>query len=336
MASTGDTTLTFDSPELWKSSDPSAEADSPSADPTSPDVAAATSPEGAPTPPAPTPDEGAQVPRDEPGPLPFARHQAILDNERKKREAVEERWGRVAWANELVEQGATKDQVQHALGISQRLTSDPAAFIEQLLTEAAGNQWLSQQVRSIAGRVLGAQAASAQPPAQPAAQDAEPQPDYFTQNEDGSKTPFYSGPQLKKWQEWSQRQTDAKVNERLAPFEAERQQRLEQQQNQQLYQQYYKAGEAQLAELKQQPLFVKHFDAVKAHMEARQFTISPMEAWLHVLHTQVLPSLDQTARASERADLRTQAAASSVNPRAAATSGPATFASFFDIPKDKW
>jgi hypothetical protein len=328
-SSDGDTPLTFDSPSLsW--SEPAAPASeaSPTSEPTVPDAAVASPPAGATTPPPDTPGTGEQ-PRDETGPLPFERHRAILEAERQKRTDLEAKWQRVQWADELVQRGATQEQVQQALSVRGDLQRDPVVFIERLLAEAAGRPDLVQQVRSIAGRVLGTSASA--PSQAPASDDQEPKPDF--QSENG--TPFYSAPQLQKWQEWNQRRMQAVIDQRLAPIEHERQARQAETSRRETFNRFYEDGSKQLDELKKLPHFNENFEKVKAYMETQNYGISLDAAFLHVLTSDVLPALSQTERAKTIAELRTQAAGTSVNPKSGAASVPASPKGFFD-PALKW
>jgi hypothetical protein len=231
----------------------------------------------------------------------------------------------------LVERGATKDQVQRALGISTALDTNPTALIEQLLREAVNHPGLSQQVRAIAGRVFG----NGAPPAA-APEDAEPPADLYQQNEDGSRTLVYSDKQLQKWQRWNTAKIRSEFEQELAPFKEERASRLESQRQRDEISSYEVPLQRQLDALNKNPRFVENFDKVKAYIQSKNNLVDFNEAWIQVLHNEVLPTLDQTSRAQERADLRTQAAANSVSPRTAAASRPGRYQSFDEIPKDQW
>lgn len=337
--SVGDTPLSFDSPELWE---PSATAtDTPPVSDTSGDAnVTASSPEAATVPPVESTPTDAK-PREHAGPIPFERHEAILKAERQQRTDLEAKWKRVEWASALADAGHTPEQVQRALAISGGLAGNTVAFIEQLLREAAGEPTLSAQVRSIAARVLG----TSQPPAV-ATDDTEPQPDYFTPNEDGTRTPFYSGPQQQKWQAWHQRQMTSEIDQRLAPLEKVRQdietQRTNAEQRARYdseLDQHTKAGQVRLDELKQESYFTpEFFKAMQDYAKSVNFRIGDRamtidDAWLHVLRTTV-PTLARTESAKTIADLRTKAHASSVAPRGGA-SGVSAPKGFFD-PSLKW
>ena len=340
LESVGDTPQSFDDPSLsWAPSNEPAPAPSPGADSSGDAKPAASSSEATTVPPVESTPADAK-PRESSGPIPFERHKAILEDERKLREAVEAKWQRVAWASQLTDAGNTPEQVQRALAIEGGLRGNTVAFIEQLLTEAAGNPGLTEQVRSIAARVLGTGRQTADTPDP---NDAEPQPDYFTQHEDGSRTPFYSGPQLQKWHEWSKRQQEAAMNARFAPLEQVRRDIEQQKADADTqarydteYRQHLQAGSAVLDKLKQEPYFNDSFlAAMRTYMESQQWKATVEQAWLHVLTTKTLPTLSQTERAATIADLRTKATASSVNPKAAVSGVPVGPKGFYD-PNLKW
>ena len=99
-------------------------AETPAADATS-----APSPEGATVPPAETPREGAEGNRQQSGPIPFDRHEAILKAEREKTAALEAKWQRVAWAEELANAGRNPEQVQEALRLFDGIDANPDQFL---------------------------------------------------------------------------------------------------------------------------------------------------------------------------------------------------------------
>ncbi len=330
VSSEGETPQSFsDLPaSAWDSSSTNASEVAPASESTgtteaspTPPASATTSPESS-SAPAVRPRESAAIPVD--------RHEAVLQQERQRREAVEAKWNRVAWADELVQRGATAEDVQSALAMRGNARNNPIGFIEQLLSEAANRPDLLSQVRSIAGRLLGTNGQQANGNGQ-ATEEAEPQPDF--QQADG--TPFYSAPQLKKWQEWNSRKQKAEFDKRIAPFEQERTQRAEQAQAEETRQQYLSEARESRDRLAADPMFREHYEDVKAYIRENGYTPTFEHAFLLVMRTKVLPTMTQTGRATAIAELRTQAQSSSVNPKAGAASVPASVNSFSD-PRLKW
>lgn len=341
-AAIGDTTTTrptFDSLD-W--SEPAqSEAASPTADTVAADEPSSSpSPAGATDQPKDTPAETEQ-PRETRGPIPFDRHEAILKSEREKREELEGKWQRVQWASELSEQGATAEQIRTAYSAMRLADSDPVRFVEHILTNASAHPELAHHVRSIAARVLGQGRSNGQPAPDGTGQsaadaEAEPQPDLYQPNEDGSRTLVYSAPRLKQWQEWNQRQIESRINARLAPIEQERQNAEAQRRYDEMYRNYQDEGRQLLDVFKERPYFAELKAGVKTFLDEKGYSQQNLSLGiLHVLNTKILPSLGQTERANAIADMRTQAAASSLSPKAAAASAPARPKSF-DDPSLKW
>jgi hypothetical protein len=333
--SDGDTPQTFEGLD-WSAANVIADSDSPSGSPSGTDDAPQTPPASATTSPE-TPTATSEAGATPQGPIPYDRHKEILEGERKRAADAEAKWQRYQWAEELEKSGidaaTARDLVQQRHWRAD-VESNPVAFIERLAESARQNPSIAPQLRSVAARILG-QRVAGQPQGQPDASDPEPQPDY----QDASGTPFMSVPRQREWFDWHSRQLKAQMQAEYAPLIDERNQRVEaEKQHQAIQQQYtatYQGLEGELNELRQQPLFVEHFEKVKAFCKAQNFTVGPKDAWLHILHTDVLPNLSQTERTKTVAELRTQATSSSVNPKGAATSTPGTANSFLD-PSLKW
>jgi hypothetical protein len=331
--SDGDTPQTFEGLD-WSAANVIADSDSPSESPSGTDDAPQTPPASATTSPE-TPTATTEAGATPQGPIPYDRHKAVVDGIRAEADA---RVARYRWAEELEQAGidaqTARDLVQQKNWRAD-VEANPIAFIERLAEAARNDPSKAQQVRSVAARILG-QRVAGQPQGQPDASDPEPQPDF---EDRASGSTFYSAPQLAKWNEWHARQLESRVSAKFEPLLQERQQRIDaEQQHQAIQQQYaatYQGLEGELNELRQQPLFVEHFEKVKAFCKAQNFTVGPKDAWLHILHTDVLPNLSQTERTKTVAELRTQATSSSVNPKGAATSTPGTANSFLD-PSLKW
>jgi hypothetical protein len=151
------------------------------------------------------------------GPIPFESHQTILQNARTK--SADEASARVR-----AEYAPVQQAVQQWQPIAQRMTSDPAGFIRDFIAEvAAQNPAVAAQMRSEAGRMLAAGRA--------AATDAEPQPDVQIVNEHGQVTgTTYSAKALAERDAWNERRLLAKINGELAPIKAERQDRIDREQ----------------------------------------------------------------------------------------------------------
>lgn len=136
---------------------------------------------------------GSSVP-DTPGPIPFDRHTAVLENARRKaREEADQEWRqKYGWAERY-----QPDQVENSSRLYQWLAQNPKGFMA----------WLRTQVGEDAAPT-------------PPVEEGPPQPDLRA--EDG--TPVYSAPQLQKYMDWKDRQYRAMVE----PLEKKLTQRDEQ------------------------------------------------------------------------------------------------------------
>lgn len=126
--------------------------------------------------------DGTTVPETPQGPIPFDRHQSILENARTKarQEAEKEFRQKYGWADRYQPQ-----QVEQSTRLYQWLSENPKAFLSYLKAQV-GDEGPAQA---------------------PARAEEPPQPDLRA--EDG--TPVYSAPQLQKLQAWERRQYDERL-----------------------------------------------------------------------------------------------------------------------------
>lgn len=307
---------TFDSlPDSAWTDDAGAEGTSPVPDdPQTPDTATASPPDPAITGSAPEPTPGeAPLPN---GPIPLDRHKAILEGERKKYTDLDSKWQRVAWADELISAGKTPEQVREALQVYDGFSGDPTSVLERLYAGLVNNPTYAPQVKSWAGRML----AGGRNPIEAVNPQADPEPTPDFQNEQG--IPFFSGPQMAKWQTWRERQLEAKFAERLGPLERARQQAEEAAATERVKAQVTDQVSAQLKDMRAKPHFTEYEADIKAYLAERGYNASLESAYIHVLTTKVLPGLSASERAKTVTELKTQAAASSAKPTSAASATP--------------
>lgn len=153
--------------------------------------------------PAVTPESAASAADQARGPIPFDRHESILKNAREKTE------------KEITDRFTQQYGAHVELG--RRISADPVGTIVGLFENLAQHPDHGATVRSALGRMLGMRQQSA-----PAAEDAEPQPDF----QSGDGTPFYSAPQQAKREAWLRKQLDQSIEQRLQPLQQERAQRV--------------------------------------------------------------------------------------------------------------
>jgi hypothetical protein len=233
-----------------------------------------------------------------PGPIPYQRFEEVnrrmKDAEDRYRQ-TEQSWGEILKAD--------PQQIRNMLGWYQRAAQDPVAHATQLLAELQADPRYQGQVASQAARILGSLRQS-QPKADP-----EPQPDLVAEN----GTPVMSAPRQREWAAWNQRQMqgefDAKLQQAIAPFKgmAQREQQREVSQR----------AEASAAQMYQRAQTWHGFKEHEAEI-AKSFDANPswslQDAYLHVLHTKILPSMPAKAQAQVVADLQSKAAAQTLNP----------------------
>ncbi len=233
-----------------------------------------------------------------PGPVPYERFQ---DVNRRMKEA-EDRWRNTeqSWGQVLRHD---PQRVSQAVEFAQRFSADPVEAAVQILMEAQQNDQFRPKVASQAARILG-MFRNSQPKEEP-----EPQPDLVAEN--GS--PVYSAERLRQWREWDGRRSkadlEAKLAEALRPVKEFQQER----QQQQLRQQADAAASKQYQQAQSWHGFKEHEAAIaEAFNQNPSWTLQ--DAYLHVLHTKILPSIPARAQAQVVADLQSKAAAQTLNP----------------------
>lgn len=265
------------------------------------------------------------------GPIPFERHKAILDGREAEWNA---KWGRVSWADEFVNAGATPDELRQAREFFRGVHGNPQQFVRDLLERAKTTPQLAEMVRSIVGAP-----ASTGPSA-----DEMPQADYYQEDAQGRRTPFYSGPQQQKLLEWQRAQIAKDYTPLLEKDREATAARQQADEEKALTARATERIQSDHAELKRDPEFQKvepEFAVfLRGRLEARaKGQGKPMGSLREEFSDFLLPRLatiGQTAEASAVAKFRTQAASSGIAPNAAATSTPADYKSFRDIPRDQW
>jgi hypothetical protein len=153
------------------------------------------------TPPGETPAPTAHA-AEAKGPIPFDRHERILQNARAKTE-------------QDVLQRLSQQYGAH-VELGNRIAADPVGTVVGLIESLANHPDHGTAVISALARTLGSRRG--------AVGDAEPQADL--QTPDG--TLVYSAPQLAAWHQWQQRKFEAQMDQRLQPLQAREQERVAQ------------------------------------------------------------------------------------------------------------
>lgn len=319
-----DSRLTWDEPKtepVSATGDPTPSVDTADSQTGTPPPADATAP--------PAQDSQSAAAPPETGPIPFDRHQAVLNAEREKYSALEAKWQRVQWAETLAESGRTPEQIRESLDIYDGFDRDPVGSLETLYERLRQHPQTAALVRSFAGRVLAGHHDRAP-------QDEEPKPD-FIDNATGKGV--FSDERLKEWQEWRERQFTARLNQQLSPLIQSHQQAERQRQDAEALQSVKTLYDT----FESKPHFKEHKPVAAEYVKAEfakgrtDFDVIMHEAYAHILTTKVLPTMTETGKAQAVADLQRQAAASSaVKPTAAAAGTPKRYKSFMDMPPENF
>lgn len=236
------------------------------------------------------------------GEPPAWRWQDILENARKAsaKEAEDRTRQEYAWAKDL----ADESERQGLMVWRAAMHGDPQA-LRQIKGNAQAMQWL----RGLTTET-------------PAAVDTEPEPDLQA----GDGTLVYSAPQQRKWQDWKERQLEAKFDQKLQPFQTVAQS-FQQEKATAAYTTSVSQVIASMAA--KDPAFSEHKAAVAQVLQADQRLLAlalgtetaPPDpataievAWGRVHREQVLPTLSQRERSSVLADIHHKSAATTVNP----------------------
>ena len=263
------------------------------------------------------------------GPIPLERHKAILDGVYKERDDAKQQlegWKAYEWAKK-VPQAEFESMVQWYAKANQ----DPIEFVLGRLDELSSDPQHAAAMRSHAARLL--RAARTSP--ETAAPDLKPDiPVYDDKGALVSQT--YSADRVQSIVQHAVAQAIAEHVQPLKQDAASRKQ-AEQQAELQREQDAYVTRESSRikATVQKLPKAQEHWDAIVAKAKTYDAELPVGEALRDAYLEVVLPTLTQAAKADVLDNLKTKAAASSVNPSAAAVTGTKRPASFHD-PSLKW
>lgn len=166
------------------------------------------------------------------------RWETILANARtKEREAFLKEWG-------------------GGLEVLQAMQRDLPGTLAQLLDEASADPRYAEQVVSRAAQILSQRQKAAKA-------DVEPQPDLQT----GDGELVYSAKQLNKWQEWRDRQTQARITEQFKPLQDLQAEIATHREFQQRSQEAASIAAQRGGVWKDMPFFADHKDAILARQQ---------------------------------------------------------------------
>lgn len=189
----------------------------------------------------------------EPAPEPVAATQQpqTPENPSAKGEPPRERWESIlANARTKAREDALAEHRDH-LEVVQALKTDYVGTLAKLLEEGASDSRFSEALTAKAAALLNSRK-------QEAKANTEPEPDL--QTADGALV--YSADQLRKWHQWNQRQSEAKLTEQFKPLQELQAQFVQQRETQRLTQEAVSIAEERGASWKTMPFFADHKEAI--------------------------------------------------------------------------
>jgi hypothetical protein len=246
-----------------------------------------------------------------------------------KGEPPRERWDTIlANARTKAAQDALAEHREH-LEVVAELKRDFPGTLARLLEEAASNPQFSDTITAKAAALLNARKQSAKA-------NEEPQPDAVMRYEDGTTEPTFSPAQLRKWNEWRERQMEAKLTEKFQPLQQLQQQFERHQQTKLEAEKAAGIAEKRSASWKSMPLFSDNKDAILARQQelykdaATQPGFDPVngpwellqQAYGEVISATAIPKLQSQQTQQLVADAARKRAASSSDPNATAPAQP--------------
>jgi len=247
-----------------------------------------------------------------------------------KGEPPKERWDSIlANARKKAADEALAAHRDH-LEVVAELKRDFPGTLARLLEEAAANPQYSETVTARAAALLNSRK-------QQAKANAEPEPDL--QTADGALV--YSADQLRKWHQWNQNQTTAKLTEQFKPLQQLQQQFVQHQHVQQLTREAASIAEERGATWKSMPFFDENKAAIltrqqEIYAEAEAASkrgegrfdpvntpwMALQQAYAEVVRTHAVPKLQSQQTDSLVAQAARKRAASSGDPAASAPAQP--------------
>jgi hypothetical protein len=254
--------------------------------------------------------------------------------EASKGEPPPEKWEKIlANARTKAKEEALAANRDH-LAVVAELQRDFPGTLARLLEEAAANPQYSEAITAKAAALLNARK-------QAGKANEEPQPDAVMRYEDGTTEPSYTPAQLRKWQEWRERQVEAKLMQKFEPLQ-QLQQRFEEHQHvQQAQKVAADVAEERGALWKTMPMFEPNKDAIltrqqeiyaeaEAAAKRGEGRFDPIntpwmalqQAYAEVIGTHALPKLQSQQTDDLVAQAARKRAGSSSDPAASAPAQP--------------
>lgn len=249
--------------------------------------------------------------------MPLERHKAILDGVYSERDTAQKAlkdWEQYAWA---------KTVKREDLDAFAALNREPVQFAIDLIERFKAHPTYGPQLRSHAARTLANRAAR-----------VDVNPDLVVRDDAGREIATYSADRVK--QIVAQAVQDA-IGKEVQPLKQDHAQRQAQAKAAETRERIDKAVDDLWGRAQTWHGFKDHVDAINTTMAAHP-TWSLQDAYLDVLHGQILPNLSKTERTKVLADLNAQPAASVASPSSgtAAVSKPDASKSWEELFKEEY
>src|SRR4030095_14410146 len=241
------------------------------------------------------------------GPIPVDRHKAILEHTRTKarEEAQQALQSQYGWALQV-----GREHFQAASQLARQWATDPVAFVLGALDDLQASPQYAPTLRSHVARIL-----ASRPNGNGQQQEEEPGPDI-----QAGDYQLYSAPQQAKRERWLMNQLFGQIRQEFQPFVQDMQTRQERDTIIAATQAANEFATSTLSDMRKLPYFTEQ----KAEIEKVFREMPPMpdhlvgqairDAYIQVLATKVLPSLNSTAKSELLSSLNQKAAASARNP----------------------
>ncbi len=232
-------------------------------------------------------------------------------------EPPKDRWPDILANARTKTRAEVESEFRQKYGWADEAARDPWGFTQRQLDQLAHHPNYEAHVLNYAAKLLNARRAQTKPPAQ------EPTPDVPVVDQSGNIVSYtYSDKGLKALRAYEQQASEGALSQRLAPLE----QFVQQAQQREVQHAVEAQAGSTLTDLREQPYFKEHERTIKrVFAEHPEWGDNVHRAYLHVLTTEVIPSLSQREQQQVLATLQTKAAAGSVSPTGQAASGPPRF-----------
>ena len=234
-----------------------------------------------------------------PGPIPFDRHKSILDGAYGERDAARQELERLSWARQI--DPAQFSQLQQW---ATAYREDPVKWLSSTVQELRqAYPHLTPALTSEAARILGA------------SRNFQPEPDIEPDIPvlDGNGQVVSQAFSADRVRQLIQRVVQDTIGKEVSPLKQTLQKQQATADADHQYAQAVATADKQYAQALTYPMFEAHKAAIAKAFEAHE-EWDLKDAYLHVLTTEILPTLDQTSQTKLLTKLQTQAAGGTVRP----------------------